>query len=260
VTTAPPPSDVERIARGLEEGFCGHAAWLQPAAAELRRLQAENERLRGDYALRGAQIQRMAALIDELEGKVGRFQGVPLPLIEAINAATGSNDWQGDKSPAELLEPGCRAIEALQAERDEADRRAGAAERSAAALHETSQRFEKVRRRMKDQWGVHDNVSFDIVWQQALDAKQALAELEARKPLPPSYRAGAMTSSIDGGATVSLHFNDMAEAEAWFVAFTDQHDAQLVDKSPNLQEPLVDKTANLHDRTGSLPGITGGSS
>ncbi|MFC4927802.1 hypothetical protein [Delftia deserti] len=46
MTTAPTPSDVERLARGLEEGFCGHAAWLQPAAAELRRLQADNEAMR----------------------------------------------------------------------------------------------------------------------------------------------------------------------------------------------------------------------
>lgn len=79
-------------------------------------------------------------------------------------------------------------------------------------------------------------------------ATQQLAELEARKPLPLSYRAGAMASSIDGGATVSLHFNDAAEAEAWFVAITDQHDAALVDKSPDLQEPLVDKTVKLQDR------------
>lgn len=83
-------------------------------------------------------------------------------------------------------------------------------------------------------------------------ATQQLAELEARKPLPLSYRAGAMASSIDGGATVSLHFNDAAEAEAWFVAITDQHDAALVDKSPDLQEPLVDKTANSQNRTASL--------
>lgn len=52
-----------------------------------------------------------------------------------------------------------------------------------------------------------------------------------------------MTSSVDGGATVSLHFNDMTEAEAWFVAITDQHDTALKSKA-----------------AGPLPGITGGSS
>lgn len=77
----------------------------------------------------------------------------------------------------------------------------------------------------------------------AIAAWNQRADLEARKPLPLSYRAGAMTSSIDGGATVSLHFNDMAEAEAWFVAITDQHDAALASKA-----------------AGPLPGITGGSS
>lgn len=132
MTTAPTPSDAERLARGLEEGFCGHAAWLQPAAAELRRQQAE--------------------------------------------------------------------VESLRAERDEADRRAGAAERSAAAFHEDHQRFEQVRRRMKEQWGVDDRVSFDVVWQQALDAKQALAKLEARKPLPLSdEQIDAIADGMPGG-------------------------------------------------------------
>lgn len=87
--------------------------------------------------------------------------------------------------------------------------------------------------------------------QSSLDAQRLISdraialakELEARKPLPLSYRAGAMTSSVDGGATVSLHFNDMAEAEAWFVAITDQHDAALASKAAC-----------------PLPGITGGSS
>ncbi len=140
MTTAQTPSDAERLARGLEEGFCGHAAWLQPAAAELRRLQAENERL--------------LAQVHKLE-------------MDALDLAS---------------------------------------ENSILKRAETE-------------------------------------ELEARKPLPLSYRAGAMTSSVDGGATVSLHFNDMAEAEAWFVAITDQHDAALTSKA-----------------TGPLPGSTGGSS
>ncbi|MDH0423631.1 hypothetical protein ACMFLR_10260 [Delftia tsuruhatensis] len=85
--------------------------------------------------------------------------------------------------------------------------------------------------------------ALDLASENSILKRQEQEELEARKPLPLSYRAGAMTSSVDGGATVSLHFNDMAEAEAWFVAITDQHDAALTSKA-----------------TGPLPGSTGGSS
>jgi hypothetical protein len=84
VTTAQTPSDAERLARGLEEGFCGHAAWLQPAAAELRRLQAENERLLAqvhklemdalDLASENSILKR--AETDELEARK------PLPLSD----------------------------------------------------------------------------------------------------------------------------------------------------------------------------------
>ena len=85
--------------------------------------------------------------------------------------------------------------------------------------------------------------ALDLASENSILKRQEQEELEARKPLPLSYRAGAMTSSVDGGATVSLHFNDMAEAEAWFVAITDQHDTALTSKA-----------------TGPLPGSTGGSS
>lgn len=95
MTTAQTPSDAERLARGLEEGFCGHAAWLQPAAAELRRLQAENERLLAqvhklemdalDLASENSILKR--AETDELEARK------PLPLsdeqIDAIGDKCG---------------------------------------------------------------------------------------------------------------------------------------------------------------------------
>lgn len=99
MTTAPTPEEVRALAERLEHCV---AKWGKQNALSLeaysavkmmRRLHAENERLRG---------------------QLGRFQGVPLPLIEAINTATGSNDWQGDHSPAELLEPACRAIAELE--------------------------------------------------------------------------------------------------------------------------------------------------
>ena len=71
-------------------------------------------------------------------------------------------------------------VQKLEAERDEADRRAGRAERLMAGLNDDVRRFEEARRRMKVQWGVPENVSFDVVWQQALDAKAFQAQ---RKPL-----------------------------------------------------------------------------
>ncbi|MDH0847435.1 hypothetical protein N5D66_05735 [Delftia tsuruhatensis] len=85
--------------------------------------------------------------------------------------------------------------------------------------------------------------ALDLASENSILKRAETDELEARKPLPLSYRAGAMNTSVDGGATVSLHFNDMAEAEAWFVAITDQHDTALTSKA-----------------TGPLPGSTGGSS
>jgi len=68
--------------------------------------------------------------------------------------------------------------------------------------------------------------ALDLASENSILKRAETDELEARKPLPLSYRSGAMTSSIDGGATVSLHFNDMAEAEAWFVEITGQYDAR----------------------------------
>ena len=67
-------------------------------------------------------------------------------------------------------------VQELEAERDEADRRAGRAERHMADLNDDVRRFEATRRHMKAQWGVHDNTSFDVVWQQVLDAKASQAQ------------------------------------------------------------------------------------
>lgn len=58
------------------------------------------------------------------------------------------------------------------AELAEADRRAGAAERELACCREDVARFTRVRDQMKEQWGVDRNVSFDVVWAEALRLKQ----------------------------------------------------------------------------------------
>ena len=100
-----------------------------------------------------------------------------LRLVEMYDfgdPATQGNTWKSAVC-VELCRLHAR-VQELEAERDEADRRAGRAERHMAGLNDDVRRFEAVRRRMKAQWGVHENVSFDVVWQQALDAKASQAQ------------------------------------------------------------------------------------
>jgi hypothetical protein len=52
----------------------------------------------------------------------------------------------------------------VEAERDEADRRAGAAERGWEHDRDRLMTFNRVRDQMKDQRGFHRNVTFDKVW------------------------------------------------------------------------------------------------
>lgn len=59
----------------------------------------------------------------------------------------------------------------LAAERDEADRRAGAAERELASVRSDLDTMRRVREKMKEQWGAHPNTSFDVVWDEALTLK-----------------------------------------------------------------------------------------
>ncbi|WP_315127027.1 hypothetical protein [Comamonas antarctica] len=106
-------------------------------------------------------------LADALGQRAGLFQPQPLDTLLADAAS----------------ELQCLHVENenLRAERDDADRRAGRAERRMAALNDAVRGHDAAFRRMKAQWGVHENVSFDVVWQQALDAK-ANAQ-PAREPL-----------------------------------------------------------------------------
>lgn len=64
--------------------------------------------------------------------------------------------------------------EQLRAERDEADRRAGAAERNAEQLADERRAREAWKTKAKAAWGVDDRVSFDVVWAQALEARAQL--------------------------------------------------------------------------------------
>lgn len=41
-------------------------------------------------------------------------QEVPLAITAALNEANGSNEWQGDAAPRDLVEPAVRAIKAIK--------------------------------------------------------------------------------------------------------------------------------------------------
>lgn len=69
--------------------------------------------------------------------------------------------------------------EEVRAERDEADRRAGAAERKLAHLQEAAAARASWLSKAKAQAGYSDNVSFDVVWAEAL---AALHEIRAQPP------------------------------------------------------------------------------
>lgn len=66
---------------------------------------------------------------------------------------------------------GVADLDAMRAERDEADRRAGAAERMAERDREAAVARSSWLAKAKDQWGVSYAVSFDVVWAQALAAR-----------------------------------------------------------------------------------------
>lgn len=245
MTTAQTPSDAERLARGLEEGFCGYAAWLQPAAAELRRLQADNERL--------------LAQVHKLE-------------MEALDLASENSILKrAEESELEARKPLPLSDEQIDAIADGMPGGLGG--------------FMKT-------WGWRQfarkilDLRTPPTWEPQFDCmapgQEELAVQFCAEIAGPRGQPGRNPDPV--------RLLEMAQA-----LYKAEADAQLVDKSPNLQEPLVDRTANLQDRptsliasrevvsdgplrvtrlhlteegraaltskaTGPLPGITGGSS
>lgn len=68
-----------------------------------------------------------------------------------------------------------KEVERLAKERDEADRRAGAAERQMESLEDAAIKRRHWLSEAKRQAGYHDNVSFDVVWAETLAKAQALS-------------------------------------------------------------------------------------
>lgn len=76
-------------------------------------------------------------------------------------------------APADFANGWTQEVLVSKSELDEADRRAGAAERELTRYKDDVARLNRVRDRMKEEWGVHYNTSFDKVWEEALALKRA---------------------------------------------------------------------------------------
>lgn len=87
----------------------------------------------------------------------------------------------------------------------EADRRAGAAERELATCRRDLERISRVRDKMKDEWGVSHNVSFDVVWAEALKLKhQATKKPAGQHDLCPA-RSAQIEMPDDTGKLANDH-------------------------------------------------------
>lgn len=90
------------------------------------------------------------------------FSGIPDSEIQQVARLSSPPENQSLASE----------LDALRAERDEADRRAGAAERRLADEVDARCRRDSWLRKAKEKWGVSSDCSFDLVWAEALKLKQ----------------------------------------------------------------------------------------
>ena len=254
MTTSPTPSEAERLASNLEHEWTSVADMLKAAAA-LRQQQTEIEAMRETlefverWAVHHASKPHMTA-----ELALGSIQHHP--EIRAITERYSDGKRPDTFDPyariAEMEEKLVAEARATAEHKLRADQLAQQHRMQAQMHAQATQQLAELEASKNASIHKLEMDALDLASENSILKRQEQAELEACKPLPLSYRSGVMASSVDGGAMVSLHFTDMAEAEAWFVEITDQYDAALVDKSPNLQEPLVDKTAKLQDRPAPL--------
>lgn len=150
------------------------ASQMQPANASLQRLHDllfTAQRASGE-AHSKAMTEARVCLSELMAGQVAQRRSAALVFADD-RPTSGGDDLYHWAIDAENV------IRTLSAQRDEADRRAGAAERELASVRSELDTMRRVRERMKEQWGAHYNTSFDVVWDEALTLK-AGAEAAAR--------------------------------------------------------------------------------
>jgi hypothetical protein len=96
-----------------------------------------------------------------------------------IIVCTNLNCFSNGGTNRDGIEP-TGTLEKANKERDDADRRAGAAERRLEYVSDTVRCHERWSREAKEAAGYHHNVSFDVVWAEAL---ASLIEKRGKRPL-----------------------------------------------------------------------------
>lgn len=154
-------------------------------------------------------------------------------------------------------------IESLKQERDEADRRAGAAERKLKRYAESEFLRETWTDKAKEQWGVHRNVSFDDVWEEALKAKgerDTLAAQLAAEQVHTRVLESTVSSMhrilVLAGADMDNEDEDILDLEPWaksMAASTQERDQLRSDLAAARQrievlEGALGKLVELWDR------------
>lgn len=142
----------------------------------------DRARLRTRFASLERAANAMRATLENAKAAFGEHPDTDIDLAQRISElrdeARGA--FHQHTRNVELL----RRAERAEKERDEADRRAGAAERELEFEKDSSSRRASWLRTAKQQWGVHENVSFDVVWEEALKIRaQRDAAIERVKVL-----------------------------------------------------------------------------
>lgn len=95
--------------------------------------------------------------------------------------------------------PPDNTVQELREQLNEADRRAGAAERQMQSYVSECQSRKDWIRKAKEQWGVDNSVSFDLVWKEALQLRDQVAELvEASNRVLDLIENGTWCYEYDG--------------------------------------------------------------
>ena len=137
-------------------------------------------------------------------------------------------------------------LERVTKERDDADRRAGAANREVEDLQDSQHRRTRWLDTAKEQWGVHHNISFDVVWDEALKNKSELERASAERDSLLREVVEAFEFGDASHLHALLHVKNAVSNLKCDLAVEQKINAKLKNEYANL---LSDATKLLEDNT-----------